>query len=460
MTLTDERTAEAGERPRAQSLPARLSRRFPRAGTMLIIGVLILILNGLHVHAYTVISPFDENFHIDQMIRSSRLEFVQPDDATTQESLDEVACRGTDDVAPWPPCKKEGRYKPEEFSYKGWNGASSAPPYYYIATGVTARMLRAPDGKSIVTWGRALGSLWLLVGVYFVVRAAEYFAVRRLPLLLGVILVVASPSLLHATNTINSDGSGFVCGAAVLLAGLSWERRRAPLWVLGVAAVFCASFDSANALGVVVVLFYFLARAVASHRQKLADGVRPWREYLVAGLVAAAGAAMTVLSWRVVYQFLSHDVDLSQSPSVVGHRVDHLDLKMLFGKQTLFGIFPPVFGYVPPILATTAHSLFTQAALILVGGLLIAAAVRTTLADRVSALAAATVAALIITPVIFVIYIYVGSSQYFPIGPRNALTALPAVAIAVAAGARNRFGIALLGIVAVGLYLSTAVALL
>jgi hypothetical protein len=462
MTLTDEQTTETGERSRSQSLRERLSRRFPRAGTMLILGVLVLILNGLHVHSYNVISPFDENFHIDQLIRSSRLEFIQPDDTTTQESLDEVACRGTDDVAPWPPCKKEGRYKPEEFSYKGWNGASSAPPYYYLVTGVTARILSAPEGKSIVTWGRILGSLWLLVGVYFVVRAAEYFAVPRLPLLLGVILLVASPSLLHATNTINSDGSGFVCGAAVLLAGVSWERRRVPLWVLGAAAVFCAAFDSANALGVVVVLFYFLVRAVASHRQKVIEAVRPWREYLVAGLVVAAGAAFAILSWRVVYQLLSHDVDLSQSPSVVGHRVDHLDLKMLFGKQTLFSVFPPPGsrGYVPPILATTAHSLFTQAALILVGGLLIAAAVRTTLADRLSALGAATVAALIITPVMFVIYNYVGASQYFPIGPRNALTALPAVAIAVAAGARNRFGIALLGIVAVGLYLSTAVALL
>src|SRR6266508_3844857 len=102
MTLTDEQTAGASERSRAQSLRERLSRRFPRAGTMLVLGVLILILNGLHVHAYSVISPFDENFHIDQLIRSSRLELVQPDDATTQESLDEVACRGTDDPVPWP----------------------------------------------------------------------------------------------------------------------------------------------------------------------------------------------------------------------------------------------------------------------------------------------------------------------------------------------------------------------
>src|SRR6266480_4748903 len=143
MTLTDEQTAESGERSRAQSLRERLSRRFPRAATMLILGVLILILNGLHVHSYGVISPFDENFHIDRLIRSSRFEFVQPDDKTSQESLDEVACRGTDDVLPWPPCMKGGHYKPEEFTYKGWNAESGSPPYYYVLTGVTARGLRA-----------------------------------------------------------------------------------------------------------------------------------------------------------------------------------------------------------------------------------------------------------------------------------------------------------------------------
>jgi hypothetical protein len=465
MTVTDEQTseaadsAEAADRPDADRLRHRLARRFPRAGTMLILGVLVVILNGLHVYSYTAVSPFDENLHIDQLVRSSRFELVQTDDGLSQEAMHEVACRGSE-VVVFPACK-EGRYEPNDFSYNGWNTASSAPPYYYLVTGATARILSAPAGNSIVNWGRVLGSLWLLVGVYFVVRAAEYFSVRRLPLVLGVIVVVASPSLLHASNTINSDATAFVGGAAVLLAGLSWERRRAPLWLLGVAAAFCALFDSTNALGVVVVLFYFLVRAVASHRHKLIEAVRPWREYLVAGLVAAASAAVAVLSWRVVYQLLSHDVDLSQTDQVRAFRIDHLDLKMLLGKDTLFSVFPPPgSGYIPPILDTTAYSLFTQAALILLGGLLIAAAVRTSFADRLSALSAATVAALILTPVMFVIYNFVSASQYFPILPRNALTALPAVAVVAAAAARTRFGIALLGVVAVGLYLSAAVPLL
>src|SRR5215216_4052758 len=99
MTVTDEQTTETvetTERPPANRLRQRLSRRFPRAATMLILTAFVVLLNGLHVHSYTVISPFDENAHIDRLIRSSRFEFVQPDDQMSQESLHEVACRGSE----------------------------------------------------------------------------------------------------------------------------------------------------------------------------------------------------------------------------------------------------------------------------------------------------------------------------------------------------------------------------
>ena len=461
MTATDEQIAETAERSPVRSLRERLDRRFPRAGTMLILGVLIVILNGLHVHSYSVISPFDENFHIDRLIRSSRFEFVQPDDQTSQESLDEVACRGTDDVAPWPPCTK-GRYDPKEFSYKGWNAASGNPPYYYVATGVTARVLRAlPGPHSIVTWGRILGSLWLLIGVYFVVRVAEYFSVRRLPLVLGVLLVVASPSLLHASNTINTDASAFAAGAAVLLAGLAWERSRAPLWLLAVTAAACASLDNTNALGVAIVLFYFLVRGVTSRREPgEPKHVRPWRDYLVAGVVAAASAVLAVLAWRGVYLVFAHHVDLRNAPQIKIFHVDSLDLEMVLGKDTLFGVFPPLNGYVPPVLGTTAYQLFAQAAVLLTVGLLIAAFLRARLSDRLASLGLATTAALIVTPAMFVIYNFVFGSLYFHILPRNALAALPAIAIVAAAVPRTRVGVAMLGIVAVGLYGSAAIALL
>jgi hypothetical protein len=457
MTVTDEQTTETAEPLPAPGLATRFSRRFPRAGVMLVAAALVFVLNGLHVHEYTSVSPFDENLHIDQLVRYSRFQFVQVDDGLSREAMHEIACRGSQLVV-FPACRA-GDYTGNDYSYRGWNTASSAPPYYYFVTGVTARVLSLPFGNGIVNWGRVLGSIWLLVGIYFLVRASEYFAVSRLALLLGVALVIATPSLLHASNTISSDASAFVSGAAVLLAGLAWERGRIPLWVLAVAAAFCASFDSTSALGVVVVLSYFLVRALAGQRRKVIDAVRPWRDYLVAGVVAAGSAAAAILTWRTVYQLVSHDVDLSHTDQVKAFHINHLELKMLLGKDTVFSIFPPIQGYVPPVLTTTAYALFTQAALFLIIGLLIAAAVRTNLADRLSAMGAATLLALVVTPVLFVIYNFVSASQYFPILPRNGLAALPAIALVVAAVPRTRLGIALLGVVAAGLYAAAAVAL-
>ena len=63
---------------------------------------------------------------------------------------------------------------------------------------------------------------------------------------------------------------------------------------------------------------------------------------------------------------------------------------------------------------------------------MIAAALRTNLGDRLSALGTATLAALIATPVLFVIYNFVSASQYFPILSRNALAAFPAIDVASA----------------------------
>jgi len=62
--------------------------------------------------------------------------------------------------------------------------------------------------------------------------------------------------------------------------------------------------------------------------------------------------------------------------------------------------------------------------------------------------------------VMFVIYNYVSWGVFFHILPRTALAALPAIAIVAAAMARTRFGVAVLGIVATGLYLSAAISLL
>src|SRR5574341_595117 len=143
MTVVGEKPATPPTEPASASFWSRVSARFPRLRTMLVLAALVTVLNMVHVNKYTVISPFDEYAHIDSMIRGSRGQFlVHPDDQLTQETLDEVACR-EGEHASFPQCSREP-YDPRDFTYRGWNQASSHSPYYYVITGLAARVLRAP----------------------------------------------------------------------------------------------------------------------------------------------------------------------------------------------------------------------------------------------------------------------------------------------------------------------------
>src|SRR5688572_16524706 len=232
MTLVDDPQAESPSSAEARPRFGRWFERFPRLRTMLVLAALVTVLNLVHVNKYTVISPFDEYAHIDSMIRGSDGQvLVQPDDQLTQETLQEVACRDSEEVE-FPRCGAE-RYDPTDFTYKGYNQATSHSPYYYVITGLAARVLRAPPPTdSLVTWARVLGTAWLLLGFYFALRAADLLGLPHLPVALALLMFAAVPPVIHATNTVNPDATGVVSGAAALLAVLSWERRHVGLLVV------------------------------------------------------------------------------------------------------------------------------------------------------------------------------------------------------------------------------------
>jgi hypothetical protein len=438
-----------------------LDRRFPRAKWMLPLVVLVLVLHGLHVWAYPRISPFDEYAHIDSTIRASRGQFfVQPDDKLTQQTLSEVACRGSEYTS-FPRCKHGGRYDAKTFVWKGYNQASSYPPWYYAATGLVARVPSAVFG-GLVTWARLLGALWVLVGVYLVIRAGEYLGVDRRWLAVALALVIASPALLHSTNTVTPDGSGFAAGAAVLVAVLAWERDRRSLWLVALAGFVCASLKDTHVIGVAIMLVYIALRAVASATGNGSEEARPPRDYLRAGFTLAGAAAAAIFGWKIAYRLLARDVDLSGSPSQRAFHVNHLKAVFVFGRDTVLGIFPPIDGYLPGTLGRTQYVVFAGAAVLLVLGVLALFAFRYRLADRrIGALGAATVVALVVAPPLFILYNYLADSLFYVLLTRQALSALPAIALLLAAAAaRSLPGRVLLGLVAAGLCLSAISALL
>jgi hypothetical protein len=376
----------------------------------------------------------------------------------TQEALREVACRGSQ-FHGFPPCRP-GRYDAEAFAFEGWNQASGHSPPYYVITGIAARALRAatPVG-GLVAAARMLGAVWLLVGLYLTLRAAELLGVARSPTMLALVLVAAVPSVLHASTTVNPDVAGVVGGAAVLLAALAWERTGRDLIVLGVASFACAALDTTNVFGVAVVLAYLLLRAVSLYRGQGGGHGRHWREYAAPLGVVAGSAVLAVFGWKIVYSLLSHDVDLSNHPSRVTFRVDGLGLDLLLGRDTLFAVFPPVDGYIAPVLAKAPYRAFVGAAIVVALGALVATAFRFQLTSRLSAIGLATLLALLATPPILAVYNYWSDGLYFPILTRQALSAFPALAIVIAGVASTKMARVLLGTTAVGLYLAAVITL-
>lgn len=457
-----------GERPAASTpesaprgaLIARLVERFPRLRTMLVLGALVAVLNMVHVSNYSVISPFDEYAHIDSMIRGSRGQIlVHPDDQLTQATLDEVACRESEH-AEFPKCSPE-RYDPAEFTYRGWNQASSHSPYYYVITGLTARVLWAPPPTdSIVTWARMLGTAWLLLGFYLVLRGADLLELPRVPVALALLLFAVVPPVIHATNTVNPDATGIVSGAVALLAALAWERRGVGLWIVALGAFICASLDTTNMIGIGIVALYLGLRALGVRLGRAAQDARPVRDYLTAAATSVGSGVVALFGWVIAYNLLAHQVDLDNAPWVKGVRVDSFEIEMVIGAPTLFGILPPVQGFMAPILKKAPVVGFTVAALLLVTGALLGTAFRAELHDRVSTLALAAVGALILVPPLFVLYEYLAAQLFFELNTRQALSAVPAMALVIAALARTRPTLVVLGFVAGGLYLSTLMTLL
>jgi len=442
---------------------------------MLVLIVLVLALNVAHLRAYDYISPFDEYAHVDSVDRGSRGQvIVQPDDQLGQETLREVACRGSEFIPALPRCRP-GRYDPTEFVYRGWNQASAHSPWYYVATGLGVRALRAlPGPGGLVTWARVLGSAWLLLGLYLTLRAADGLGLPRGPTLAALVMVAAVPAVLHASTTVNPDTSGMVGGAAVLLAVLAWERDGRSLWLPALGAFVCATLDTTNAVAVIAAAAYLGLRALDARREpgetsqtnetsetsETSEGVRTPGDHLRAVLAMGAGAGVGVFGWKAVYALLTPRVDLSGHPSQRIFDVDHLELETVVGRDTVFGIFPPFEGHVPTVLGNTAYLTFVGAAVLVAIGALLSVTFGARLSERVGTLGAATLIGLLVSAPVLVLYNYVADGLYFPILTRQALSAVPALALVIASVATRRPGRVLVTGVAVGLYATALGALL
>ncbi len=446
-----------------------LERLGPRAPAMLVLAVLIILLNGVTVFRVSSVSRIDERYYIDDLIKASDFSVNQSGDRLAPETLVELCERGGQAPLRFPPCTEHPNAK--GFAVGGVNWLESVPTYFFL-TGVPARALRAlpidlSPRDSLVTWARLLGTAWLLLGCYFTLRIGDLLGVRRRNVVLGLLLAVATPALLHASTIVNPDATAFAAGSGVLLAVLAWERRHCGLWVPLLAAFAAAAVKLPNTVGIMVALAYVAIRAVRTRLGKDDDDLRSIVDYAKVLIGVALGAVVAIKGLDAVWDQVRHhmigkpDTDVSSAPGVVAlanhYKVDSISGDDVIGATTIFSIFPPVNDIAPPEARLGGlYNTFAQAA----GYLMIAALVVIPLAarrftDRVAQLGGATLAAMLITPSLFVVYWYVFLGTNDLVVPRYGLSAMPAVVIVLAAvSSRGRIGTWLLGFAAAGMYLT------
>jgi len=438
---------------------------------MLVLALLVVPLNGLAVHDSSSISPIDETGWINQLIKGSRFEVVTPGELMVDESIREFCQRGHQ-LFSWPACPDHGRIDASDYVYKGVE-ISEHSPFYFLITGPIARALRStpidlPPNDSIVTWGRLLGSAWLLLGLYFTLRIGELLALSRRAMILAIGFLIVTPALWHASTIVNPDQTAIPSGAAMLLAGLSWEKSGRRLWLVGLVALLGAALDPTNAVAILLVLIYLGVRAAQ----------RRWRSGDSESVQQAprAGAQLVVVAMLVLAVYLAskgwdrfkdwlYEADVIK-PSSRLRNIDHNPVAQVvtqhpptigraFGFTTPFAMFPPFESWIPRDLYTAPYVAWAAASKLIAVGVIALATLGSRLRDRIGAITFATTITLLVSPTLIVLRDWLETSNYLEPAARYGLGTVPALAVIIAATTERWASARIVVTVgAVGLYLS------
>jgi hypothetical protein len=423
--------------------------------------LLVALLVALHVRDYTRISPIDELQHLDYALKLGDGELIERGELFGIEAMREEACRGVDAEFRPPPCDQPV-LRPEEFQEAGYNTAEPHPPIYYAVEGVGGRLTEALPGiASPVTAARLMGILWLGAAVVLMWFVLAELRVRELVRVLMLVLLACAPTVLHATATVNPDGTALTLGAATLLVVLRWESGRARPWMLAAVGAAAALTKVTNLAGIAVAVLYiagrWLQRRSTGRRPASGDGVDTaqaglepaedelpdsrarGREALRPSLTAigALSAAFLVatVGWLAI-GVLKAGGDDSESPMAQRFNVDTISLDEV-ADNVFAGLSPLRDPYLPRELSTP----FVRLGGAVIDRLILAGVVAGLLASsagsRARALGLATFVVMVGLGPFFVIFDFVATSSYFPIPPRYGLSIVPAAA-AVGAIALDR----------------------
>jgi hypothetical protein len=458
---------------RARTFVHAVSERCPRAWAMLILTIAVVGLNVLVARTERAVSLVDEREHIDFLVQASDFKVPRGGGTLEQETLRELCTRGSQAIK-WPTHCPSGHLDAKKFAIGGIDIAGDQP-LYYLLTAPTARALRAvvPFEDSLVSWGRFLGSVWLLIAFYLTLRAGDALQLPRARVVAALLIVAAVPATLEATTTVATDATAFASGAAVLLAALAWERTGRSQWLVALfgAAAVSVLLNNTNAIGVLVVLTYLGLRALASRFTAPTDHERPWHHYVAVavGLVIASWFGIQVLEKQlekvadpaVVHTYTKSELKTKSRLDPLRHEatVDTFGIDNVLGPQALFGMFPPTADIAPPVSRSVGphapwYLVAAGAAAFLFTAALIANIFGFSWTDRRTLLGVSTLISLIAGGALLVLYRrYVNGSVETAV-PRFGISALPALGLVLAGASKTRVAQWVVGGVAVGLFVT------
>lgn len=223
-----------------------------------------LVLVGLHVRAYTTLSPIDELQHVDYVIKAGNFEPPHVNDLVGFDAMAEGACRNVDAPGYIGPRCGLDEYDPEDFQENGVNTAAGQFPFYYAATGVASRLVvGAGVLDSQVTAARMIGALWAGAAwsvMWYVLAILRVKRTRRVVALAA--LMTTAFTLFHSA-TVNADGVLMLTGALAVLVTLKFEAARLDGWLLLFAYAALYFVEPTNGLVIAPCVAYLAVRVSA-----------------------------------------------------------------------------------------------------------------------------------------------------------------------------------------------------
>lgn len=417
-------------------------------------GILLLaslLLVGLHVRAYTTLSPIDELQHVDYALKAGEFDIVRRGERVGQDAMAEAACRSVD--APQyqgPPCGL-AEYDPADFQENGINTSASQLPPYYIVTGLVARAVTGVGIlDSSVTAARMVGALWLAGAMAIVWYVMALLGIPRLQRGIVAALFLVTPLVLFHAATVNADAVLMLCGALVLLAAVQYDRGRLRgHWLLLVCiAVFFV--EPTNLLTVTAVGLYLSIRYVG--RTDLS-----WQRRLLPLAIIPIGALFRLeIVDRIQDAVLPRVASMSSAPMFRDRASTEVDVSLDKVLDQLTATFTPVQrAYLPPLLRTSSILAFIFITNWLLIGVMYATALGPAVRERMAWWGRVIAVMLLTAGPFYTFYYAYFSNVDFPAPGRFALPLLPILMLVAAEGLRTRVAIWVAAAVAIGSSLTT-----